>query len=240
MAKKESKKESVNKDHVAKAKAKSLPVSTKHCIVISDNIRYKSTGEAKKILEGVSTLKKAIPFRRFNRDMGHKAGIASGRYPQKAANEFIKLIKSVEANAQVKGLDVENLKIVKVISNKASAPMTGGRHRRGTKRTHVEIEVKEFTVKKKEKKTVKKSVPKKTEKKETVKKEIKKEVKVEEKKEVSETKVSDDVQKPGVSDKVKVEAKPEIKQEQKPETDNQKVKEDVKKQESKTEVKEGA
>ena len=148
MAKKESMKESVSKDHLANAKAKSLPVSTKHCIVISDNIRYKSTSEAKKILEGVSPLKKAIPFRRFNRDMGHKPGMASGRYPEKAAKEFIKLIKSVEANAQIKGLDVENLKIVKVISNKASTPMTGGRHRRGTKRTHIEIEVKEFTVKK--------------------------------------------------------------------------------------------
>ncbi len=177
MAKKESMKEQESKDHSASAKAKSLPVSTKHCIVIGDNIRYKSTSEAKDILENVSSLKKAIPFRRFNRDMGHKAGIASGRYPQKAAKEIIKLIKSVEANAQVKGLDVENLKISKVISNKASAPMTGGRHRRGTKRTHVEIEVKEFSVKKKVKSEKNKTKIKSEKPAEKPVKEVKKELK---------------------------------------------------------------
>ena len=49
----------------------------------------------------------------------------------------------------MKGLDTANLKITKILANKASIPMTGGRHRRGTKRTHLELEVREFANKKK-------------------------------------------------------------------------------------------
>lgn len=132
-------------EHSAIAKSLDLSISTKHSIEISRSIRYKSTTSAKKILEDAINLRKAIPFRKFKKDMGHKRGMAAGRYPKKAANEFMRLIKSVEANAQSKGLDVGNLKITKIISNLASIPFTGGRRRTGTKRTNLEIEVKEFS-----------------------------------------------------------------------------------------------
>lgn len=131
-------------EHSATAKSLDLSISTKHSIEISRSLRYKSTTLAKRILEDAINLKKAIPFRKFKKDMGHKRGMAAGRYPQKAAREFMRLIKSVEANAQSKGLNVGNLKITKIISNLASIPATGGRRRTGTKRTHLEIEVKEF------------------------------------------------------------------------------------------------
>ncbi len=120
------KKDNSEVGHLAKASSHSLPISTKHSIEISRNLRYKSTSEAKKILEQTISLKKAIPFRRFNKDVGHKKGMMSGRYPIKAANAFLKLILSVEANAQDIGLNVENLKISKILANKASSPATGG------------------------------------------------------------------------------------------------------------------
>lgn len=74
---------------------------------------------------------------------GHKKGMSTGRYPAKAASEVLKLLKSVEANAHFKGLNAGSLKITKLIANQASIPFTGARHRTATKRTHLEVEVKE-------------------------------------------------------------------------------------------------
>jgi len=136
-------------EHIASAKGSSLPISTKSSIEISRYLRYRSTSFAKKFLEDVIVKKQAVPFKKFNRDMGHKVGMMAGRYPIKAASEFLQLIKSAESNAQAKGLNVGSLKIVKILANKASAPAGGGRHRQGTKRSHLEIQVKEMSVQKK-------------------------------------------------------------------------------------------
>jgi large subunit ribosomal protein L22 len=129
--------------HTASAKALNLAISTKHCIEISRALRYKNTSYAKRFLEDVVTISSPVPFKKFRNDIGHKAGMASGRFPQKAAKEFLRLVKSVEGNAQEKGLDTSNLKIIKILANKASIPQTGGRQRHGTKRSHIEIAVKE-------------------------------------------------------------------------------------------------
>jgi large subunit ribosomal protein L22 len=131
------------KEHKATAKALNIPISTKNSVEISKFLRYKTVEFAKRYLEEVVQLKKAVPFKSHVRDLGHKRGIGAGRYPQKAAKEFLKLVKSVEANAQFKGLNTSSLKIVKLLANQAGIPLTGGRHRRGTKRTHLEIEVME-------------------------------------------------------------------------------------------------
>ena len=143
-------KQKIGSEHLAKASASNLSVSTKHSVELCRNLRYKKTAKAKEILEGVIAVKKPIPFRRFTKDLGHKPGIGAGRYPQKAAKEFLKLVRAVENNAQFKGLNTSSLKIVKIVANKASVPMTGGRHRTSTKRTHLEIEVREAKEKKKE------------------------------------------------------------------------------------------
>lgn len=147
-------------EHLAKASAHSLPVSTKHCIELCRYLKYRPTLQAKKLLEEVIALRRAVPFQRFNQDMGHKAGMSAGRFPQKAARQLLKLVKSVEANAQFKGLNTSRLKIIKLLANQASIPLTGGRHRTATKRTHLEIEVMESLEKKAtEKKTSEKKIP---------------------------------------------------------------------------------
>jgi large subunit ribosomal protein L22 len=142
------------KEHYAFASAKNVAISTKHSIEISKVLRSKTTAFGKTYLEQVIDLKKAVPMKTFNRDVGHKKGkgMAAGRYPIKAAKEFLALLKSVEANAQFKGLTTSNLKITKILANKATIPMTGGRHRRATKRSNLEIEVKELATKKTDKK----------------------------------------------------------------------------------------
>lgn len=129
--------------HLAIAKALNLPVSTKHCIEICDSLRYKNVSYAKQFLEEVVALKRAVPFRKYVMNTGHKKGMSTGRYPAKAASEVLKLLKSVEANAHFKGLNAGSLKITKLIANQASIPFTGARHRTATKRTHLEVEVKE-------------------------------------------------------------------------------------------------
>ncbi|MEK6809486.1 MAG: 50S ribosomal protein L22 [Nanoarchaeota archaeon] len=129
--------------HIAAAKALNLPVSTKHCIEICSALRFKDVSYAKKYLEEVAQLKRAVPFKRFVMNIGHKKGMSTGRFPTKAALEILKLLKSVEANAQFKGLNASSLKITKFVANRAPIPFGGGRHRTRTKRTHVEVEVKE-------------------------------------------------------------------------------------------------
>jgi len=155
--------------HLAKARAVSAPISTKHAVEICHHIRYKTTTAAKSVLEEAIALRIAIPFRRFNKDLGHKVGMAAGRYPIKAASIILQLVKSAEANAQDVGLDVSSLKISKAIANRAAVQATGGRRRTSGKRTHVELEVVEFTPKQKKQSkkqptkesTKKKIVPKK-------------------------------------------------------------------------------
>ena len=133
----------IGAEQIAKARCLNLPISTKQSVELSRSLRYKNTGWAKEYLEEVILLKKAVPSYRYTKDLGHKPGMSAGRFPQKAAKEFLQLIKSVEANAQFKGLNVNNLKIIKIVANKAAIPQSGGRMRYATKRTHVEIEVRE-------------------------------------------------------------------------------------------------
>ena len=210
----------VNADHFAQAKSLNLPISTKHSVEICNSLRYKRTDYAKQFLEEVIGLNRAVPFKRFNRDMGHKAGMAAGRFPQKAAQEFLSLVKSVEANAQFKGLNTSNLKITKILANKASVPATGGRHRSGTKRTNLEVEVKEVMTKdkrsNKDKKSEKKVEEKKVEeKKEELKPEVKLEVKDDNKEspQVEETK-EETKETENVEQTEKVEEKEPVKEEQ--------------------------
>ena len=228
-------KKTKNPEHFATASAKNLAISTKDCIEIGNFLRYKNTAHVKGLLEEVISLKRAVPFKRFIRDTGHKAGMSAGKFPQKAAKCFLQLINSVEANAHYKGLNSSNLKITKLIANRASIPLTGGRRRTGTKRSHLEIEVKEMAVK--EKKDKKKSVKKSTE--------VKEEEKVNKPvvKEVTESKDSESSDKPAEpkveeqkAEEVKEEAKPEVK-EVKTEDKPEEVKEEKKEDKPKEEVK---
>ncbi|MBR9703763.1 50S ribosomal protein L22 [Candidatus Woesearchaeota archaeon] len=125
------------------------PISTKVAIEISNYLRGRSTVKAKAILERVLAYKEAIPYKRFTDGVGHKPGlIAAGRYPQKAAEVFLKLITLAETNAHNKGL-AEELMISHLLGHKASAQWHFGRQRRRKmKRTHVEIVLKEMELEK--------------------------------------------------------------------------------------------
>ena len=149
---------------MARANGSSIPVSFKHSIEICNFIRGKNVNYAKNVLSGVIKEKQTIPFKRFDGDVGHKKGMAAGRYPKKASKEILDMINLVEANAQFKGLNTSNLVITHINANKASLVTHFGRKRsRRAKRTNVEIVVQEKATEKKQpaKKAVKEEVNKK-------------------------------------------------------------------------------
>jgi large subunit ribosomal protein L22 len=170
-------------ENTAQAVGMNLPISTKQSIEICKFIRGKSLDKAKKMLEDTVKKKIAVPFTRFNRDMGHKKKIGPGRYPMKACIKILSIVESAEANGQFKGLATTNMIVKHASAQRAAKNMRWGRRGRQAKNTTIEIVLKEEKTaeKKKEKKA---EVPK--------KKEIKKETaKVDKKEETSETKVSD-------------------------------------------------
>jgi ribosomal protein L22(archaeal)/L17(eukaryotic/archaeal) len=108
-------------ENIARAKANELPVSPKHAMEIARFIRNKKTGDAIEYLNLVVDQKKAIPFRKFNRNVAHKKGLEgwdAGRYPKKASLAYIKLLESVSKNAEYIGLDAGNLEIIHVSANR--------------------------------------------------------------------------------------------------------------------------
>ena len=129
---------------MARARGIAMPISFKHSVEICRFIKNKNINDAKKILEKVMLKEIAIPFKKYNFDLGHKTKIGPGRYPEKASKQFIKLIEEVEANAQFKGLNTSNLVITHISAhNSGKAWHYGRKSRRKMKRTNVEIVIEE-------------------------------------------------------------------------------------------------
>ena len=132
------------KEHMARAIGRSLPISTKVSVEICNNIKKKSLARAKQILADAISLKVPIKYTRFTNGAGHKKGIGAGKFPQKAASEILKMLLSVEANAQFKGINTSNLILKHISANNAGNTWRYGRHRRRKmKRTNIEIIVEE-------------------------------------------------------------------------------------------------
>jgi large subunit ribosomal protein L22 len=139
--KKEIPKVDSEKAHFASVNVKNLPISIKQSVEIARYLRGRGLAQSKAFLQDVIDKKRAVPFKRYNRDVGHKPGkIAAGRYPEKASGHFLLLLNSLEANAENKGLDVDTLIISEVIANKGPDQWHYGRlRRRKMKKTHLQI-----------------------------------------------------------------------------------------------------
>lgn len=126
--------------NVARSRGLDLAVSTKVAIEVCNFLRGKELEKALAILNRVVDKEQAIPFKRFTDGVGHKPGkIGAGRYPVKAAKEFIKLLNNAKANATTKGM-TGTLVVSHIAANKASRPVRNRTKYRGEfKRTHVEI-----------------------------------------------------------------------------------------------------
>lgn len=117
----------------------SIPVSTKYSIAICKFIKNKKIERAIYDLGQVIISKKAVPMKG---EIPHRKGkdIMSGRYPKRAAEQFIRLLKSLLGNAN--NHNVEEPIITEAVANIASRPYGRfGSIKR--KRTHIKIVAKE-------------------------------------------------------------------------------------------------
>jgi len=129
---------------IAVVRAWNLPISRKNSVHVARVIKYLPLNKAKKYLEDVITKRRSIPFFRYCRDIPHRKDlngpIKFGRYPEKVAKYFLRLLNSLEKNAQYLGLNTNKLIIIHAAVHKGTT--VWGRIRMRTvrrKRTHVEI-----------------------------------------------------------------------------------------------------
>lgn len=103
-----------------RASIREKTISHKHAREIAVTIKGMSIDTARTYLQDVIRLKRAVPFRRYKNEVGHKSdtGVMSGRYPQKAATEFVKLLDNLESNAEYRGMDLDRLKIINATVHK--------------------------------------------------------------------------------------------------------------------------
>jgi len=127
-----------------KINAKDLGISTKISVEVCNLLRNKQVKKAQQILERVIEKKQAVPYRRYKREIPHRAGkMAAGRYPIKVSKVILKILKGGAAGAQNQGLSSE-LFIGHISAHKAGNQWHYGRmRRRRMKKTHINIILKE-------------------------------------------------------------------------------------------------
>ena len=103
-----------------RASLREKEISHKHAREIAIAIKGLSIEKARDYLQNIITKQRAVPFRRYKNQVGHKSdpGIMAGRYPQKSATEFMKVLDNLESNAEYKGMDLDRLKIVNATVHK--------------------------------------------------------------------------------------------------------------------------
>ncbi|HIE34308.1 MAG TPA: 50S ribosomal protein L22, partial [Candidatus Altiarchaeales archaeon] len=79
---------------IARAIGRDMDISFKHAILICDKLRGMMLRDAINLLDAVIKLDKSIPFRKFNKGVGHRKGLgrdAIGKYPAKAAQHILRI-----------------------------------------------------------------------------------------------------------------------------------------------------
>ncbi|MBI5228583.1 50S ribosomal protein L22 [Candidatus Micrarchaeota archaeon] len=108
------------KEKCARAQCIDLNASYKDLANVCSAIKGKAVGEARAILEDAIKGKKAIPYKKFSKGVGHRSelGGKKGRYPKKECRLMLELLKSAESNAEYKGLDKGKLVVKHVAAFK--------------------------------------------------------------------------------------------------------------------------
>ena len=104
-------------DRLAKASGRDLRIKPKPAREVCAVIKGMKLEQAKRYLEKVIQLKQSVPFRRHKKKQAHRKDLKqykwyAGRYPQKTAARIYELLTSVESNAEYKGLDTEQCRII--------------------------------------------------------------------------------------------------------------------------------
>jgi large subunit ribosomal protein L22 len=91
-----------------------LHISPKHAREICRTLRGMRAKLARAYLEDVIALKRAIPFKRYRRNVAHRHGLVgwdAGRYPEKAAKAVLNVLDNALANAEYKGMESDKMRI---------------------------------------------------------------------------------------------------------------------------------
>jgi large subunit ribosomal protein L22 len=103
-----------------KASLREVDVSPKWSREVCRTITGLTIPEAKKMMEDVIAMKRMIPYRRYKKNRAHHSEAkGAGGYPVKVAKHMLKLLESLEANADFKGLDSDEVIIVHAAAHKA-------------------------------------------------------------------------------------------------------------------------
>ena len=124
--------------------------SQKHAAAICTFIKGMTIPEAIALLEKVRVKRVAVPMKG---EIPHRRGdIERGRYPVKASQYIIKLLKSLKGNAAAKSLDEDEVVIKIAKADRGETPMRIGKRGRRGKSTHVTLVAEGHEVVRKEKK----------------------------------------------------------------------------------------
>ncbi len=98
-----------------KASGRELRVSHKAAREVCTAIKGMTLDQAKEYLNKVMRKKQPVPFRRYNKKLGHRHGVENAfaaRYPIKTAKRILQVLEGAEANAEFKGFDLERLRVL--------------------------------------------------------------------------------------------------------------------------------
>lgn len=110
----------VDETKMVKASLREVDVSPKWSREVCKAIIGLTIPEARKLLEEVMAMKRTIAYRRYRRKRAHHAqSRGPGGYPVKVAKYMLKLLDSLEANADFKGLDPDDVVIIHAAAHKA-------------------------------------------------------------------------------------------------------------------------
>jgi large subunit ribosomal protein L22 len=103
-----------------KASLREVDLSPKWSREVCAAIKGLKLKEARRLLEDVVKRKRMIPYRRYRKLRAHHSQTKGpGGYPVKVAKHLLKLLDSLEANAEFKGLDTDRLVLVHAQAHKA-------------------------------------------------------------------------------------------------------------------------
>ena len=98
----------------SRAMGMELHISPKHAREICRTLRGMRANLARAYLEDVIALKRAIPFKRYRRNVAHRHGAVgwdAGRFPEKAAKAVLIVLDNALANAEYKGMESDKMRI---------------------------------------------------------------------------------------------------------------------------------
>lgn len=131
-----------------RASGREINMSPKASREVCKTIKGKKLTDAIDLLDFVINLNRPIHFRRHKKEVAHKRSTEkfhAGRYPVKVAKQISLILNEVEYNADFKGLDTSNIRIIHAATHRARTipgyiPRAMGRSSaRNHELVHVEI-----------------------------------------------------------------------------------------------------